>query len=106
MKEREQQKREQQRKERVSREQKRKEKIEKARKLQEHYNLFRLTTEYIEENTPKWDAELKQREQESLNMIENWERKSRKEKIGELKRLKLETKEKKESIVYICNSGL
>ena len=97
LKEREQQRRVQQRKERVTREQKRKEKLEKAKKLQEHYDLFRLTTEYIDENTPKWDAERKKREQERQELIENWEKKSRFEKIKELKRRRLEATEKNEN---------
>ena len=43
---------------------KRKEKLEKARKLQEHYALYRLTTEYIDENKSVWENERKVREQE------------------------------------------
>ena len=54
---------------------KRKEKIEKARKLQEHYALYRLTMEFIDENKSKWENERKLREQERREKIENWEKK-------------------------------
>ena len=63
-KEREKQRKEQLRKERITMEQKRKEKLEKAKKLKEHYALYRLTTEFIDENKSKWENERKQREQQ------------------------------------------
>ena len=76
---------------------KRKEKLEKARKLQEHYALYRLTTEYIDENKSVWENERKVREQERKEKIERWEKKNRMEKIRELRRIQKEKQEKQTS---------
>ena len=85
------------RNEKLTMEMKRKEKLEKARKLQEHYALYRLTTEYIDENKSVWENERKVREQERKEKIERWEKKNRMEKIRELRRIQKEKQEKQTS---------
>ena len=79
--------RDQQRKKKLNWKQQSRERLEKVIKLQQNHELFRLTTEYIEENTSTWEAEWKQREQERSEKFENWERMRRLEKVKEIRRL-------------------
>ena len=81
IREKEIERREQQHREKISREQKRKEKIEKQRQLQERWALLRWTTEFINENSDKWEQEKKIREQEREQVIRDWEKRTRHEKI-------------------------
>ena len=64
IREREQERREQYRKDKAMKEQRRKEKIELEKKIQERWALMKWTTEYIDENNPRWEKERVQREQE------------------------------------------
>ena len=68
-----------------TREQKRKEKIEQERKIEEHWAMFRWTTEYIEKNMKYWEYRRKTREQERQKMLDEWDKKNRIEKIRTLK---------------------
>ena len=52
-------------KEKRTREQKRKENLEEEKRIRQRWELFRLSTEFIDENTARWDRERKQREQEN-----------------------------------------
>ena len=68
-----------------TREQKRKEKIEQERKVEEHWAMYRWTTEYIEKNMKYWDYKRKIREQERQKTLDEWDKKTRMEKIRTLK---------------------
>ena len=65
--------------------QKRREKIEKAKKLSEKWALFRVVTEIIEENSTKWEKERKEREKARQETLEDWDKKTRFEKIRYIK---------------------
>ena len=75
-----------------TREQKRKEKIEQERKIEEHWAMYRWTTEYIEKNMKYWEYKRKIREQERQKKLDEWDKKNRLEKIQTLKRKYVERK--------------
>ena len=85
MEQRERNRRAQYVKEKKAREQLKREQDEKEKALQERWALLNWTTEYIAENSSRWDKESEQRELERKKKIEEWERKSRFEKIAYLK---------------------
>ena len=62
-----------------------KEKIEQERKVEEHWAMFRWTTEYIEKNIKYWEYKRKIREQERQKTLDEWDKKNRIEKIKALK---------------------
>ena len=66
--------------------------LEVKKKMEEKWALMRWITEYIEENTRSWEDDRKIRKQEEMMKIEEWERKSRHQKI---KLLREREKEKK-----------
>ena len=72
-------------KEKLNREQQRKEKIAKAENLQRRWAMYRWLTEYIDENSEKWEEQWMIREQEKHEEMERWEKLTRMEKIAKLK---------------------
>ena len=64
---------------------KEREKIEQERKVEEHWAMFRWTTEYIEKNMKYWEYRRKLREQERQKTLDEWDKKNRIEKIRTLK---------------------
>ena len=79
-----------------TREQKRKEKLEQERKIEEHWAMYRWTTEYIEKNASYWEYKRKLREQERQRVLDNWDKQNRMEKIRTLKTKWLENNAEKE----------
>ena len=85
-------------KERKNAEASRKERIDKKEKLQEKWAMYRWTIEYITENTDRWEKERKVREKERNDIMQEWDKKTRLEKVKTLKEkwLKKKLKDEKE----------
>ena len=78
----------------------REEKLRKEVEIEEKRALLRWTTEYIEKNSERWEKEALVREQEQKRKLQEWEKKSRFEKIHFLKeKLRLERDGNKDSQV-------
>ena len=76
----------------------REEKLLKEVEIREKRLLLRWTTEYIEKNSERWEKEALVREQEQKRKLQEWEKKSRFEKIHFLKeKLRLERDGNKDS---------
>ena len=50
--------------------------------MKRSWALLRLTTEYIEENTAKWEKEKLEREQDEMKRLKEWDEMTRSEKIA------------------------
>ena len=81
----EKKKKEMEEKEGKNAEAKRKERIDKKEKLEEKWAMYRWTVEYLAENTDRWEKERKDREKEKNDIIQEWDRKTRLEKVKTLK---------------------
>ena len=63
----------------------RKIRLQKQKSLGEHWGLLKWVTQFLIENTPRWDKERKERIKREKEELEEWEKKKRHEKIQWLK---------------------
>ena len=69
-----------------TRAQQKEKRLEKQRLLTERWALYRWVTEYIDENTERWEKEKIIRKESEEKRIAEWDKRNRFEKIRELKR--------------------
>ena len=74
------------------------------RMLEMRWEMAKWITSYINENEEKWGKEKQDREKRNKNWIEKWAKKTRLEKIKEIKERELEKVYKKNIIPTITES--
>ena len=80
---------------------KRKERIEKAERLSERWMIFRMTTEYIDENKEEWEKERTAQEEKIKRRSKEWENKTRIEKIETIEK---EERERERKVIWTKRS--
>ena len=72
-------------KEKYRKEEEKKQQIEKQRRIQQHWEMLKWVTNYINENQDNWEQQRKQQQLEIEMELQQWDKLKRLEKIEKLK---------------------